>query len=64
VDTDAFDAGAMVQVETAVGCFRGRLIRPLQSGSDVDLRCAGHYLRLDRGRIRRVRALNVDPGRK
>jgi hypothetical protein len=51
----------MVQVETVDGCFRGTLTRPLENGSDVELRCAGHYLRLDRSRIRRVRALNGDP---
>jgi hypothetical protein len=61
VDADALDAGIMVQVETVNGSFRGTLIRPLEHGSDVELRCAGHYLRLDRRCIRSVRALSGDP---
>jgi hypothetical protein len=61
VDADALDAGTVVQVETLDGCFRGTLTRPLENGSDVELCCAGHYLRLDRGCIRRVRALDGDP---
>ena len=61
MDADALDAGTMVQVETVDGCFRGTLVRPLEGGSDVELRCVGHHLRLDRRCIRRVRALDGDP---
>jgi hypothetical protein len=61
VDADALDAGTMVQVETVDGCFRGTLVRPLENGSDVELRCAGHHLRLDRRCIRSVSALDGDP---
>jgi hypothetical protein len=62
MDADALDAGTKVQVETIDGCFRGVLIRPLErdSESDVELRCAGHYFRLYRWTVRRVRALNGD----
>jgi tRNA U55 pseudouridine synthase TruB len=61
VDADALAAGTKVQVETVDGCFRGTLIRPLERDSDVEIRCAGHYVRLDRRCIRRVRALNGGP---
>ena len=61
MDADALDAGTLVQVETVDGCFRGTLTRPLENDSDVELRCAGHYLRLDRECIRRVCALRGDP---
>jgi hypothetical protein len=60
VDADTLEAGTTVQVETIDGSFRGILTRPLENGSDVELRCAGHYVRLDRRCIRRVRALNGD----
>jgi hypothetical protein len=60
MDADALDAGTEVQVETVDGWFRGTLTGPLEDGSDVELRCAGHYVRLDSRCIRRVRALNND----
>jgi hypothetical protein len=61
VDADALPAGTVVQIETVDGCLRGTLTRPLESGSDVELRCAGHYLRLDCRSICRVRALSDAP---
>jgi len=64
VDAEALDAGTLVQVESAAGCFSGTLTRPLEKGSDVELRCAGHYLRLDRRCIRRVRVLSSEPVRE
>jgi hypothetical protein len=64
VEADALPAGTVVQVETVDGCLRGTLTRALESGSDVELLCAGHYLRLDRRSIRRVGALSDVPAQE
>ena len=57
LNADSMQVGTLVEVETASGSYRGTLTRPLDRGSDVELRCAGHYLRVERRSIYRVRAL-------
>jgi hypothetical protein len=55
---DSLSAGTRVEVETASGSYRGELTRSHDGRSDVELRCAGHYLRLHRSCVRRVRSLD------
>ncbi len=54
---DSMRVGTLVEVETASGSYRGTLTQPLDRSTDVELRCAGHYLRVERRSIYRVRAL-------
>jgi hypothetical protein len=50
-------AGTPVEVETVSGSYRGMLIKPHHPGTDVELRCAGHYVRVHWLSVHRVRAL-------
>ena len=59
MDADSLEVGTRVQVETVYGCLRGVLTRPLEPGTDVELRCAGHVLRLRRSCVRRVLSLQT-----
>jgi hypothetical protein len=51
-------AGTRVEVETVSGSYRGELTQSYDGRRDVELRCAGHYLRLRRSCVRRVRSLD------
>ena len=53
LDADSLPAGTEVEVETASGSYRGTLTRPYSRGSDVELRCAAHYVRVHRRSIHR-----------
>jgi hypothetical protein len=57
-DADALRPGTLVEVETAAGSYRGELTRANDGGSDVELRYAGHHIRLHRWCLYRVRALD------
>lgn len=52
-------AGTRVEVETASGSFRGELSRSYDGRGDVELHCAGHYVRFHRSCLVRVRALGT-----
>lgn len=52
-------AGTLVEVETSSGSFRGELTRSYDGRGDVELHCAGHYLRLHRSCLLRVRPLGA-----
>jgi len=52
-------AGTLVEVETASGSYRGQLTRPYDGRRDVELHCAGHYLRLHPSCLLRVRRLDT-----
>jgi hypothetical protein len=52
-------AGTRVEVETASGSFRGELTRSFDGRGDLELHCAGHYLRLHRSCLLRVRPLDT-----
>jgi hypothetical protein len=53
-------AGTRVEVETASGSYRGELTRSFDGHGDVELHCAGHYLRLHRSCLLRVRPLDTE----
>jgi hypothetical protein len=63
-EADSLRAGTRVEVETAAGSYRGELTRSHDGASDVELRYAGHHLRLHRWCVHRVRALDntMPPG--
>jgi hypothetical protein len=52
-------AGTLVEVETASGFYRGELTRSYDGRRDLGLHCAGHYLRLHRSCLLRVRPLDT-----
>lgn len=54
---DLLKAGTLVEVETASGAYRGTLTQAYDGRTDVELRCAGHQVRLHRWCIDRVVAL-------
>jgi hypothetical protein len=59
LDADSLRAGTHVEVETTSGSsYRGKLTRSHDGHCDVELRCAGHNIRLLRFCVRRVRALD------
>ena len=58
LDADSLRAGTRVEVETESGSYRGELLRSDDGRCDVELRCAGHHVRLHRWCVRRVRALD------
>ena len=58
LDADSLRAGTRVEVETASGSYRGELTRSYDGSGDVELLCAGHYVRLHRWCVRRMRALD------
>ena len=58
LDADSLRAGTRVEVETLSGSYRGELTRSHDGPGDIELRCAGHYIRLNRCCIRRVRTLD------
>jgi hypothetical protein len=61
---DWLKAGTLVEVETTSGSYRGTLTKAYDGSTDVELRYAGHQVRLDRSCIRRVLACGpVDPRR-
>lgn len=60
LDADSLRAGTRVEVETVSGSYRGELTRSDDGRGDIELRCAGHYVRLHRWCVRSVRALD-DP---
>jgi hypothetical protein len=56
---DSLKPGTLVEVVTASGSYRGTLTAAYDGRSDVELRCAGHKVRLHRWCIDRV--LVLDP---
>ena len=64
MDAATPERGTRVEVETSSGCFRGTLIQPLEEGSDIELRYAGHYIRLHWWSVRKVRPLTPLPPRR
>ena len=61
---DSLEAGTLVEVETTSGSYRGTLTKAYDGSADVELRYAGHHLRLDRWCIQRVLACDpLDPRR-
>jgi hypothetical protein len=56
---DSLKAGTLVEVETASGSYRGTLTKAYDGRTDVELRCAGHQIRLHQRCITRV--LVFDP---
>jgi hypothetical protein len=61
---DSLKAGTLVEVETASGSYRGTLIKAYDGSTDVELRYAGHKVRLHRWWIDRVLAADpFDPRR-
>jgi hypothetical protein len=52
-------AGTRVEVETVSGSYRGELTRSYDGRGDVELHCAGHYLRFQRSCLLRVRSLGT-----
>jgi hypothetical protein len=57
-------AGTLVEVETTSGSYRGTLTKAYDGSTDVELRYAGHQVRLRRWCIQRVLASDpLDPRR-
>jgi hypothetical protein len=58
-DADALRPRTLVEVETAAGSYRGELTRTHNCDSDVELRYAGHHIRLHQWCVYRVRGLDT-----
>jgi hypothetical protein len=59
---DSLKAGTLVEVETTSGSYRGTLTKTYDGTTDVELRYAGHQVRLHRWCVHRVLASDpLDP---